>query len=166
MNPGAGSKGPRLENAEESATRSEAFSGLRAAYELIRTLIVDDGAFGVLQCPNDPAFALFTLERTWDAAGRAQRIVIPPGLYVCRRSYFHGGGYDTYEVTGVEGHDRLLFHILNVETESRGCIGLGRRRGALRGVPAVLESSDAFETFMQHTAGRSEFSIVVREASV
>jgi hypothetical protein len=91
--------------------------------------------------------------------------VIPPGLYVCRRSYFHDGGYDTYEVVGVEGHDRILFHILNIETESRGCVGLGRRRGPLYGVPAVLESTLAFETFMQHTAGRPEFSLAVREAS-
>jgi hypothetical protein len=138
---------------------------LPAVYELIRTQIVPDGAFGVLQCPADPGFALFTLERTWDAADRARLVTIPPGRYTCRRSYFHGGGYDTYEITGIPGHDRLLFHVLNLESESRGCVGLGRRRGQLDGHPAILESAIAFETFMQHTAGRTSFLLSVREAA-
>lgn len=129
--------------------------------QLIRTHISIDGAFGVLQDAQDPAFALFSLERTWDPA---QLITIPSGLFICRRSYFHGGGYDTYEITGVVGHDRLLFHILNVEEESEGCVGLGIRRGELRGEPAILDSTVAFEAFMRHTAGRAEFALSVTEA--
>ena len=63
-----------------------------------------EGAFGVLFQDGLP-FAL-TLEHTY----ADPRVKIPAGLYDCRSSYFHRGGYDAYEITGVAGHTRLLFH--------------------------------------------------------
>ena len=132
-------------------------------FQLVRTLVVDDGAFGVLQAPELPGFAVFTLERTFDQAGRAQLVKIPPGLYTCRSTWFYRGGYDTYEVERVPGASRILFHKGNVERDSEGCVLVGRRRGELAGVPAVLESGLAFDELMRRTGGRETFELEVLE---
>ncbi len=126
-------------------------------FELVRLPAAPEGAFGVLLQDGLP-FGL-TLERTYADL----HVKIPAGRYVCRSSYFHGGGYDTYEITGVRGHSRLLFHKGNVEDDSEGCILVGRRFGELNGKPAVLESALAFDEFMRRTGGRQGFDLRVRE---
>jgi hypothetical protein len=130
------------------------------SFDLVRVAVHEDGAFGVLLEDGLP-FAL-TLERTYDESGRIQRVKIPRGTWLCRSSYYHGGGYDTYEVH-VPGYRRLLFHKGNVEGDSEGCILLGRRAGKLNGQPAVLESRLAFDEFMRRTTGRPELHLRVRE---
>ena len=79
--------------------------------------------------------------------------------------YFHGGGYDTYEITGVDGHDLLKFHWGNWETDSTGCILLGRRFGEPQGKPGIFESRVGFEEFMRRTGGRPSFELEVRAAA-
>ena len=128
-------------------------------FDLARVAVREEGAFGVLLQDGLP-FAV-TLERTFEGL----RVKIPAGRYVCRSSYFHRGGYDTYEVTGVRGHSRLLFHAGNTEDDSEGCILVGRRFGELSGRPAVLESRLGFDEFMRRAAGRPSFDLEVVEVS-
>ena len=71
-----------------------------------------------------------TLEEE-DRGNQRNISAIPPGAYVCRRSRYHAGGYDTYEVTDVPGRSRILFHIGNTEEDTAGCILLGERLGVL-----------------------------------
>ena len=109
------------------------------------------------------------LERTYplpDAPAGAQFLKIPVGLHRCVRSYFNGGGYETYEVL-VLGHDRLLFHVANVEQrilDLDGCIGVGRRFGLLNGQSAILDSRLGFNDFMAWAGARESFSLLVRQA--
>jgi hypothetical protein len=103
-----------------------------------------------------------TLERTYDYTGQLQRVKIPPGRWVCNRTYFYRGGYDTYEVS-VPGFQRLLFHKGNVEEDSEGCILVAQRYGVLDGQPAILASKQGFADFMRRAAGRVEFTLNVRE---
>lgn len=132
-----------------------------ALFDLVRGAIHPDGAFGMLVQDGLP-FAL-TLERTYGEQLEPQALKIPPGLYVCRRRAYNRGGYDSYEITGVDGHTLLLFHKGNLEHDSDGCVLLGRRLGLLGGSPAILESSQAFADFMRRTAGRDAWQLRIRD---
>ncbi len=139
-----------------------------ADLELVRVCVAPDGAFGVLLVDGVPAGPV-TLERTYPLLesrprGPCQYVKIPAGRYRCERTTYHAGGYETFEVTGVVGHDRLLFHRGNVEGDSEGCILLGQRFGLLRGAPAVLDSTLAFATFMAMMGERKSFDLLVRAA--
>ena len=131
-------------------------------FELIRLCKEPEGAFGCLLQDRLP-FAV-TLERTYELPGRDQHVKIPPGSWVCRSTFYHKGGYDTFEVTDVPDHSRLLFHKGNVEDDAEGCILVGRRFGLLEGRPAILESRDGFLEFMRRTGGRPMLRLLIREA--
>jgi hypothetical protein len=110
--------------------------------DLVRVTVIDEGAFGVLLRAGRPL--CLTCERTYENG----KVKIPAGEYICRRTVFHRAGYQTFEVTGVAGHSRLLFHIGNTETDSEGCILVGSRFGRLNAKPAVIESARAFAELM------------------
>lgn len=130
------------------------------AMELLRVSVIPDGAFGVLLVDRIP-FAL-TLERTYDGPDGAQTTKIPVGKWPCRRTYFHRGGYDTYEVL-VPGHSRLLFHRGNLETDSEGCILVGLRLGMVQGHPAIFDGAAGLERFLWYAGIRSILDLSVRE---
>lgn len=105
-----------------------------------------------------------TLERTFDDGKGGQRVVIPMGASVCRRDFYHKGGYETFQII-VPGHDRVLFHKLNVETQSEACIGVGEsfevfNSGSLTG-PGIANSGAGFAEFMRRTAGLKEFNLFI-----
>ncbi len=90
---------------------------------------------------------------------------IPAGRYRCIRTIYQAHSYETFEITGVLGHDRLLIHIANEETDVDGCVGIGRRYGLLRGCPAVLDSCGGFADFMRLVGDRPSFDLLVRGPS-
>jgi hypothetical protein len=108
------------------------------------------------------------LERTYPLADSERRgpqlVKIPQGTYHCERTRYHRGGYDTFEIAGVPGHSRLLFHAGNVEADSEGCVLLGQRFGFSRGSPGVLQSRMAFAEFMSVMGFRPNFRLEVRNA--
>ena len=140
----------------------------RADLELVRVAVAPDGCFGVLLIDGIPAGPV-SLERTYPLAESAPRgpqfVKIPAGRYRCRRTIYQRGGYDTFEVTGVLGHSRLLWHAGNVEGDSEGCILVGQRFGWFGSRPAVLDSRLGFAEFMRLTHGRSGFDLLIRGAA-
>jgi hypothetical protein len=137
-----------------------------ADLELVRVSIRDEGAFGVLlvRCPPPGQDALplaVCLERTYEQLA----LKIPPGRYRCVRTRFIRGGYDTYEITGVAGHSRLLFHRGNVEQDLEGCVAVGKSYGFVNAKPGVIASGEAFAGFMKWADGREAFSLLVRHAA-
>lgn len=118
----------------------------------------DKGAFGVLITDTGIPFAV-SLERTFVGV----EPVIPPGIYLCSKTKFLRGGYDTFEVMGVNGHGRLLFHRGNRETDSAGCVLVAERFDELGGEPAVLESAQGFAEFMRRYGNRSSFYLEVKD---
>jgi hypothetical protein len=92
---------------------------------------------------------------------------IPTGGYVCKRGFFHKGGYETFEITDVPDRSRILFHIANTEEDVQGCIGLGLTFGTLhkkdedtggwRHKISVTSSRIAFNKFMQEMEDVDEF---------
>jgi len=136
-------------------------------FELHRVAVRPDGAFGVLLHDGLP-FAV-TLERTYPTLSSGEAAVlsrtpkIPVGVHRCTRSFFHRGGYSTFEVH-VPGHSRLLFHRGNTEKDSEGCILVAESFGELGAEPAILESVMGFAEFMRRASSvGTEFQLVVTE---
>lgn len=118
---------------------------------LKRVAMTPEGAFGVLLADGHP-FAV-TLEQT-DAALATK---IPPGVYRCEPTIFHRGNYATYEVTGVPGHTRLLFHMGNYEKDTEGCILVGSEFRS----SWIAGSRLAFQTFLAKTDAATGFELEV-----
>lgn len=122
--------------------------------ELKTVALRDDGAFSVLLWDSRP-FAV-SVERA-QADGLP---IIRNGSYLCKRDFFHRGGYPTFEVQ-VAGHDRILFHKGNTETDSEGCILVAESFGILSGKTAVLDSKGGFAEFMALAGQLNEFYMEV-----
>ena len=134
---------------------------------LQRLVETRDGTFGMVE-------DLHTLEEeATDLKGHPR---IPAGVYLCRRSYYHKGSYETFEVTGVPGRSRILFHAMNTEEDTDGCIGLGLSLQLLRvddeddprharvDKLALKFSRLAFDRFMERMAGVTAFQLEIRDA--
>lgn len=123
---------------------------------LTRAYIGEDGAFGMLSEVGKAPFCL-TLEHTYDDLA----VKIPVGTYLCKRSFFNRGGYDTFEII-VPGHTRLLFHKGNMEDDSDGCVLLGMQFGKLGGKSGILTSAVAFQFFMIRQNSVETFTLEVK----
>lgn len=134
----------------------------------IARVIRPEGAFGMLMFRWQPIGV--SLERSFDSTDNAQiavgeqRVVVPDGISTCRKSRYFDGGYDTYEIL-VPGHTRVLFHKLNVERQSKGCVGIGESFAVFndpaRGLvgPGIANSEAGFTEFMRLAAGVPEFEL-------
>lgn len=127
------------------------------------TGISKDCALGVLQFPD--GFTLATIERFYDD-NKVGVSSIPLGKYLCRRRKASGGitaGHgEAFEVCHVRGRADILFHVANLVSELRGCIGLGQIFGRIGSEDAVMFSTNAFYDFMNKLEGVEEFELVIR----
>ena len=113
-----------------------------------------------------------TIEDDW-LENKQNISCIPTGEYVCKRDFFHKGGYETFEITDVPGRSRILFHIANTEEDVVGCIGLGLTFGTLqkkdedtgnwRYKISIMSSKIAFNQFMNKMAGVDEFVLNIMD---
>jgi hypothetical protein len=123
--------------------------------DLKRSLISDDGAFGILIVNNVPI--CLSLEKTF---GIFNKVVIPPGNHPLKRGYYYSGGYPTFEVevqgSGIEEgrtHTRVLLHAANYEDQLQGCIATGTKFMWMRGKRGVGSSKSAHGDFMKAMDG-------------
>ena len=134
-------------------------------FRLNRVVIGPDGCFGVLSIDERP-FAV-TLEPAYLAGASSElfrqlrpqwKTKIPAGKYICSRTMFNRGGYETFEIP-VEGHSEIKFHIGNTVKDSDGCplIGLSyyqdyhetvHNYGHVLGRPSIGSSRIGFSRFM------------------
>ncbi len=127
---------------------------------LLRVSKEPSGCFGVLLQDSIPFAG--TLERTYEVDGK-QTVKIPPGNYTCVRTTFNKRGYQTYEILGVEGHSRLLFHRGNSEEDSDGCVLVGQGFGLSMGQNSVIYSVAGFHEFMRRLNDRPKLILQVSE---
>lgn len=141
---------------------------------LRRNADTEFGCFGHLDLWDDGRrIARFpTAEDDW-LDNKPSVSCIAPGQYVCRRTMYLKGGYETFEITGVPGRSRILFHSGNTEEDVEGCVLLGKDFGAVSvadedapGRPvrtkwAVVQSQKAFQDFMALLAGEQSFTLDV-----
>jgi len=118
-----------------------------------------DGIQGVLiytdENEHEVAFAL-TLENP--------EFVIATGEYDCVLSWYHRGGYETYEII-VNGRTRILFHKGVIEDHSLGCVLIGEQFEELgekwKNKDGILGSTKGFDEFMQRTGRVPKFKLKV-----
>ena len=95
--------------------------------------------------------------------------VVKPGRYLCVRGMhrLHGmtEDFETFEITGVEGHTRVLFHWGNFNEDSEGCECTGEAiaEGVHNGIHEhmVTNSKQTFAKFMALHEGEDSFYLDV-----
>ena len=134
--------------------------------KLLRDDSVVSGIFGKLTS-DDMKLGLFTLEHAFPVTTQNPVIyvpVIPPGVYTCKRGLhrLHGMAedFETFEITGVAGHQGLLFHWGDYNRDSEGCVIVGQTR---QGIVGVFNHSRhaGFLEFMDYLTGIDEFPLTV-----
>ena len=122
-----------------------------------------DGIIGSMVV-NDVKF--HTLEHSYevnDAIGVSYVPKIPKGQYTCKRGIHqlkgHLNSFETFEVTGVENHSHLLFHVGNFNQDSEGCVLVGK--GLVLDPLQITSSKLAFSEFMKLMDGLESFEIVI-----
>lgn len=127
-----------------------------------RTDFRSDGIFGLLFDDDGDQIAV-TLEHSYD--GRPK---IPAGTYHCHRGQhrLHGMEHDfeTFEVMDVPGHLGLLFHWGNYNTDSDGCILLGRVMTASPIGWMITNSRETFTRFILDRDGIEVFDLTIEDA--
>jgi len=127
--------------------------------ELIRLEEADCGTIGALKV-NKQVFCV-TLEPE-DYENAPDISSIPAQQYTCQRVVSPRFG-ETFEVLNVPARSDILFHSLNIVSETKGCIGLGEHIGKLRGNRAILNSGQTFKRFMQEMEGEERFHLTIKE---
>ena len=74
---------------------------------------------------------------------------IPCGKYECEMVDSPKFG-EVYEVKDVPDRYSILFHILNYESQTHGCIGLGTKFGKKGSDPAIWQSGVSFKYFYNY----------------
>lgn len=124
-------------------------------FKLTRKECKTDGIFSDL-CAENGVKLFSTLEHSYDCKPK-----IPNGTYTCVRGKhrLHGmtEDFETFEITGVEGHSGVLFHWGNFNKDSDGCVLIGRTRSG----DMVTSSREAFAEFMHGLEGVNEFELIV-----
>jgi hypothetical protein len=117
--------------------------------------------FGVLLREDGVPFAV-TLERQWRNNAKGESC-IPVATYAnCVRVDSPKFG-DTFEVTGVPGRDKILFHKGNIDDDSHGCILVGEQFDPVKGEDGILASQDGFAEFLTLLKGIDTFTLIVQQ---
>lgn len=119
--------------------------------------------YGVLIGPNGPV--VVTLERP-QLDGFGKMSCIKPGVYTATRTWSPKFKMETFEVTGVAGRSRILFHAGNTADDSEGCILTGTSFdpvGSSDAKVGILGSKVAFNEFMALLKYTKSFSLTVAD---
>ena len=104
----------------------------------------------------------YTVERPW-AYNCRNVSCIPAGVYAVHRDYYHGGGYEAFEIVGVYGRSEIKIHIGNTMDDVSGCIAIGMDLGWIDGKWAIKHSKIAFHDFMREMQGIDETCIKIMQ---
>ena len=127
--------------------------------KLIRQYLREDGIFSDFYFEGDTNPFMVTLEHSYDGQPKIQ-----PGTYKCVRGQheLHCGPIESFEVTGVEGHQGLLCcHPGNYNKDSEGCVLSGTEIETTRSEWYITESKSKYQAFMKRLEGVDEFDLVV-----
>jgi hypothetical protein len=124
-----------------------------------------DGIFGELRDLNDLLIAI-TLEHAYpldDDDGFYPKI--PVGTYHCERGIHQLEGmpnpFETFEITQVPNHSKILFHWGNWNDDSSGCVLLGKALAPSTKGQMITDSRAMFAKFMQLEINQATFRLTV-----
>lgn len=139
---------------------------------LTRTLFRQDGIFGTLTDESGKEIAA-TLEHAYDEGNSDESTWLPKtpiGTYTCKRGphRLHGmvDYFSTYEVQNVPEHTNILFHWGNYNSDSDGCILLGRRIVANPDKMSdlmITSSKNTFNKFIDLQRETDTFTLTIKE---
>jgi hypothetical protein len=136
--------------------------------ELARWAYTPHGTFGTLTIKGAAAGPWWTVERHW-LGNQPGVSCIPAGTYRVKPDMFYQdkrrGPYPDYTLLEVPGRANIDVHIANHWEQLKGCIGLGKRLGAVTMEGggqrwAVLDSAAAFGEFMAAMGGEDGVLVV------
>ena len=134
---------------------------------LTRTQFQKDGIFGRLFNANGVPVA-YTIEHAYEQPGGLWLPKLYEGQFVCVRGIheLHNAvPFETFEITGVKGHEGILFHAGNFDKDSEGCVLLGAAIvKQADGSQMVTNSKAKFAEFMGTLTGVKEFMLTVQNA--
>ncbi len=132
---------------------------------LTRKQFRPDGIFGEMK-DADGKFSCATLEHAYFDSRSSWSPKVPVGTFICVRGMHHlfkvAKQFETFEITGVEGHTNLLIHPGNYDNDSEGCILVGTKIMQLGfGIQMLANSKVMFGLFMKAQAGLDRFFLTV-----
>lgn len=124
-----------------------------------------DGIFGSFSFDGEGRFCS-TLEHAYPNIDGTYAPKVPPGIYTCVRgthALHNGIPFETFEITGVEGHKGILFHVGNMNKDSEGCVLLGHTIAInpANGEEMVTGSKGEFAAFMERFEGVDQWQLEV-----
>lgn len=125
-----------------------------------------DGIFGTM-VSEDGTITFCTLEHAYSENGGSWLPKVAAGKYACVRHAPNRLPYETFMLANVpdfqgQSVDGILIHILNLDAESEGCIGVGESEVTWpTGAKAIAHSADAFKRFMDLQQGVQAFSLTI-----
>ncbi len=132
---------------------------------LTRTEYRSDGIFSELRDDQGDLVA-HTLEHAYTDNAGPFIPKITNGIFTCQRGLhrLHGmtDDFETFEITGVEGHKDLLFHWGNYNRDSKGCILVGQAEIDDGKEHMVTASRAKFAAFMELQQGLDSFQLTVQ----
>ena len=130
-----------------------------------RTEYREDGIFSHIGRADNGLPVMVTLEHAY-WSGTEWQPKIPPGFYTCVRGLHRLASmtedFETFEITGVQGHTNLLFHAGNFNKDSEGCMLCGQEVAEGAGAEMVTNSRVTFAKFMGLQEGCTTFQLEVR----
>jgi len=126
---------------------------------LIRRNFRPDGIFSDLMTEDGRLMAK-CLEHSFDGKPK-----VYDGTFTCVKGTHqldHEGPFTTFEITGVQGHSGILFHVGNYNKDSDGCVLLGEDIVKSDVVPwMITKSKIQFDDFMTIMGDLTEFMLKV-----
>jgi|ERR1035437_3433898 hypothetical protein len=121
---------------------------------LRRTVFDINGIFGEL---TGYGCHFYTLEHSYNNQPK-----LPPGKYSCVRGIhkLHDGiPFEAFQVMDVPGHEGILLHKGNYNSDSDGCVLIGKGLDLSKNM--ITESKDAFDELMLLQSSFDSFTLTV-----
>lgn len=134
------------------------------AFVLTRNSATVDGIFSTMTDKSGKVISM-TLEHAYSnpAGGFAPKLY--NGIFTCvrgpHRLHNMTEDFSTFEITGVTGHEGILFHWGCYNKDSDGCVLMGQEDIQSDGVEMVDNSRATFAKFMNSMEGIDTFKIKV-----
>lgn len=129
----------------------------------------EDGIFGRFTFEDESEPFCYTLSHAFKQEDGSYQPIVQPGIYTCVRGQHqldHGGPFETFEITGVDGHSGLLFHQGNWNRDSNGCTLVGKEMIESSLGRMLTMSVFTFRSFMEHLEGVDSFILEVKDVRV
>lgn len=129
--------------------------------ELKRVHYTSSGIFSKLTVGDEHVF--FTLEHGYPNKDWGYSAKVPKGEYTCKRGTHQldfKKPFETFEIKDVPGHTGILIHPGNFQSDSEGCVLIGKEM--VLDYPArVIASRAAFKEFMDLQSDCYQFILIV-----